>query len=59
MNEEKQEAIYEKLLKISAMLYTLKVALENGEQPNNDTSPYGDVAGIIQHELNKVIEIIM
>lgn len=58
MNDEIICEIKEKLLEIANLAYTLKVALDNTEQPTTDTIPYSRVIGMIEHKIYKIIEIV-
>ena len=56
MNNEKLEKIYNKIDEISCLIYVLKIALDNIEQPINDTTPFARLAGVIEHKINYILE---
>ena len=56
MTEEKM--IYNKLIKISALLYVLEAALDTDIQPTKDTSPYACFAKLIRNKLYDLIESV-
>lgn len=58
MNEVKNTKIYNTIIEIYALIYTLKVALENYNQPKNGTSPYGEIARMIEHKIASILEMV-
>lgn len=56
MTEEKM--IYNKLIKISALLYALEAALDTDTQQTKDTSPYAYFAKLIRNKLCDLIESV-
>lgn len=58
MNEVKNTKMYNTVIEIYALTYTLKVALDNYNQPINGTSPYGEIARIIEHKIASILEMI-
>jgi len=58
MRTEKLSKIHNKLIEISSLLYVLKISLDNTKQPLNDTTPFADLAKIIEHKINYVLEAV-
>lgn len=56
MNEEKIDEIGNKLLEICELLYVLKMALDNDNQPNLDTHPYAALAAAIRTMILNILE---
>lgn len=58
MNIKKSKKIHNKLIEISSLVYVLKIALNNMEQPINDTTPFAVLAKIIEYKINHVLEVV-
>lgn len=56
MNEEQIDEIGNKLLEICELLYVLKMALDNDNQPNSDTHPFATQAATINTMIIKLLE---
>ncbi len=59
MDEVKNTKMYDTLLETSCLIYTLKMALNNPIQLKSDTSPYGKIAGIIEHKISTMLEMVV
>lgn len=58
MDEVKNTKIYETLLEAHYLIYTLRMALDNQEQPINDTTPYSEIARMIERKIGATFEIV-
>ncbi len=56
MNEEQIDEIGNKLLEICELLYVLKMALDNDNQPNSDTHPYATQAAAVRTMVLNILE---
>ncbi len=58
MHTEKLSKIHNKLVEVSCLIYVLKTALDNVEQPINDTTHFAKLANIIEHKINHTLETV-
>lgn len=58
MSQEKLVAVHKKLLETANIVYTLKVALSNQDQPVFDTLPYLTIAEIIEKKIFLISEML-
>lgn len=58
MHTKKLPQIHNRLVEISCLIYVLKTALDNVEQPINDTAPFAKLAKIIEHKINRILEVV-